>query len=163
MKTVWITGGSSGIGEACAYRWAAQGVRLILTAPTTEELEPVAARCREKGAPDVCALPYDLSKPEGIPALVETAWDAFDGIDITYLNAGISQRTSVEDTTMDMVRTIMEIDYFAPAAIAKGLLPRMVARESSGSRSAAATVPPSPPCTASSSPCRRSTMTRASG
>ncbi len=128
MKTVWITGGSSGIGEACAYRWAAQGVRLILTAPTTEELEPVAARCREKGAPDVCVLPYDLSKPEGIPALVQTAWEAFDGIDITYLNAGISQRTSVEDTTMDMVRTIMEIDYFAPAAIAKGLLPRMVAR-----------------------------------
>ena len=68
MKTVWITGGSSGIGEACAYRWAAQGVRLILTAPTAEELEPVAARCREKGAPDVVALPYDLSKPEGIPA-----------------------------------------------------------------------------------------------
>ena len=128
METVWITGGSSGIGEACAYRWAAQGVRLILTAPTAEELEPVAARCREKGAPDVVALPYDLSKPEGIPALVQAAWEAFDGIDITYLNAGISQRTSVEDTTMDMVRTIMEIDYFAPAAIAKGLLPRMVAR-----------------------------------
>ena len=175
MKTVWITGGSSGIGEACAYRWAAQGVRLILTAPTTEELEPVAARCREKGAPDVCVLPYDLSKPEGIPALVQTAWEAFDGIDITYLNAGISQRTSVEDTTMDMVRTIMEIDYFAPAAIAKGLLPRMVARGgghigvttsiagSSGSRSAAVTAPPSQPCTASSSPCRRNTTARASG
>ena len=43
METVWITGASSGIGEACAYRWAEGGARLVITAPTAEELEPVAA------------------------------------------------------------------------------------------------------------------------
>ena len=128
METVWITGASSGIGEACAYRWAQGGARLVLTAPTAAELEPVAAKCREIGAPDVAILPYDLSVPEGIPALVQSAWDAFGGLGTTYLNAGISQRTSVEDTSMEMVRLLMEIDYFAPAAIAKELLPRMVAR-----------------------------------
>ena len=126
MERVWITGGSSGIGEACAYRWAEGGARLVLTAPTTEELEPVAAKCREKGAPEVVVLPYDLSRPERIPSLVQAAWQAFGGLDITYLNAGISQRTSVEDTSMEMLRTLMEIDYFAPAGIAKELLPRMV-------------------------------------
>ena len=128
METVWITGASSGIGEACAYRWAEDGARLVITAPTAEELEPVAAKCREKGAPDVAVLPYDLSKPEGIPALVQAAWEAFGGLTTVYLNAGISQRTSVEDTSMDMLRTLMEIDYFAPAGIAKELLPRMVAQ-----------------------------------
>lgn len=128
METVWITGASSGIGEACAYRWAEGGARLVLTAPTAEELEPVAAKCREKGAPDVAIFPYDLRYPDGIPALVKDAWEAFGSIETTYLNAGISQRTSVEDTSMEMVRTLMEIDYFAPAAIAKELLPRMVAR-----------------------------------
>ena len=93
METVWITGASSGIGEACAYRWAEGGARLVITAPTAEELEPVAAKCREKGAPDVAVLPYDLSKPEGIPALVQAAWEAFGGLTTVYLNAGISQRT----------------------------------------------------------------------
>ena len=128
METVWITGASSGIGEACAYRWSEGGARLVITAPTAEELEPVAAKCREKGAPDVAVLPYDLSRPDGIPELTKAAWEAFGGLDTVYLNAGISQRTSVEDTSMEMLRTLMEIDYFAPAAIAKDLLPRMVAR-----------------------------------
>ena len=128
METVWITGGSSGIGEACAYRWAEDGARLVITAPTAEELEPVAAKCREKGASDVAILPYDLSHPEGIPDLVKAAWEAFGGLSTVYLNAGISQRTSVEDTSMEMLRTLMEIDYFAPAGIAKELLPRMVAQ-----------------------------------
>ena len=80
METVWITGASSGIGEACAYRWAEGGARLVITAPTAEELEPVAAKCREKGAPDVAVLPYDLSKPDGIPALVQSAWEAFSTV-----------------------------------------------------------------------------------
>jgi short-subunit dehydrogenase len=128
METVWITGASSGIGEACAYLWAEGGARLVITAPTAEELAPVAEKCREKGAPDVAVLPYDLSRPDGIPELVKSAWEAFGGLDITYLNAGISQRTSVEDTSMEMLRTLMQIDYFAPAAIARDLLPRMVER-----------------------------------
>ena len=128
METVWITGASSGIGEACAYLWATGGARLVITAPTEDELAPVAAKCREKGAPDVAVLPYDLSRPDGIPALVKAAWEAFGSIETVYLNAGISQRTSVEDTSMEMLRTLMEIDYFAPAAIAKELLPRMVAQ-----------------------------------
>jgi NAD(P)-dependent dehydrogenase (short-subunit alcohol dehydrogenase family) len=76
----------------------------------------------------VAVLPYDLSKPDGIPALVQSAWEAFGGLTTVYLNAGISQRTSVEDTSMDMLRLLMEIDYFAPAGIAKELLPRMVAQ-----------------------------------
>ena len=128
METVWITGASSGIGEACAYRWAAQGARLILTSSSRERLEPVAARCREAGAADVCVLPCDLGDPTAVEGLAEKAWDAFQGIDTVYLNAGISQRTTVEDTSMEMVRKIMEINYFSPVAIAKALLPRMLER-----------------------------------
>ena len=126
MATVWITGASSGIGEACAYRYAVQGARLVLTSSSRDRLEPVAAGCREKGAAEVGVLPCDLGDPSGLEALVAAAWDAFGGIDIAFLNAGISQRTSIEDTSMEMIRKIMEIDYFAPVAIAKGLLPRML-------------------------------------
>lgn len=128
MLSVWITGASSGIGEECAYRYAEEGARLVLTSSSVNRLEPVAARCRELGATEVNILPYDLTYLDGIDTLTDKAWDAMKGIDIVMLNAGISQRTNVEDTSMEMVRKIMEINYFAPVAIAKCLLPKMVGR-----------------------------------
>lgn len=128
MPSVWITGASSGIGEACACRYAAQGARLVLTSSSEERLEKVAEKCRKAGAAQVVVLPYDFSSCNGIAELVQKAWDAADGIEIVMLNAGISQRTSVEDTSMEMVRKIMEVNYFAPVAIAKELLPKMVGR-----------------------------------
>ena len=128
MLSVWITGASSGIGEACAYRYAAEGARLVLTSSSADRLEPVAAKCRELGAREVTILPYDLTSLEGIDALTDKAWDAAGGIDLVMLNAGISQRTNIGDTSMDMIRKIMEINYFAPVAIAKGLLPKMLER-----------------------------------
>lgn len=128
MQSIWITGASSGIGEACAYKYAAEGARLVLTSSSAERLETVAQRCRQIGANDVTVIPYDLTHLDDIATLVDKAWAATEGIDIVMLNAGISQRTNVEDTSMDMVRRIMEINYFAPVAIAKCLLPMMVQR-----------------------------------
>lgn len=123
----WITGASSGIGEACAYRYAAQGASLVLTSSSKEKLDTVAGNCLGRGAAGVEVLPYDLQDPEGIEALAAKAWECFHGIDILFCNAGVSQRTRVEDTSMDMVRKIMEINYFAPVAIARAILPRMIA------------------------------------
>ena len=124
--TIWITGASSGIGEACAYEYARSGNRLILTSSSRERLEPVAQCCRENGAAEVLVLPADFNDPDGIALLVRSAWDAFGGIDTLFCNAGISQRTSVEDTSMDMVRQIMEVNYFAPVALTKAVLPLML-------------------------------------
>ena len=126
MQTVWITGASSGIGEACAYRYAAAGCRLVLTSSSRPKLEAVAEKCRAEGAAGVRVLPYDLSEPDGIRMLSREAWDAFGGIDIMFCNAGISQRTSVEDTPLPMVRKIMELNFFAPVAMAGAVLPLMV-------------------------------------
>ncbi len=128
MLSVWITGASSGIGAACACKYAAEGARLVLTSSSAERLEPVAQKCRTLGATEVVVLPYELGNPEGIEELTANAWSAVGGIDIVMLNAGISQRTNVEDTSMEMVRRIMEVNYFAPVAIAKAILSRMVER-----------------------------------
>lgn len=128
MQTVWITGASSGIGEACARRYAAEGARLVLTSSSAARLEPVAQACRAAGAAGVVVLPYDLSRPEGIPELVRAAWAAFDGLDVMYCNAGISQRTTVEDTSPEMLRKIMEINYFSPVSMAQAVLPLMLER-----------------------------------
>jgi len=124
--TIWITGASSGIGEACAYEYARRENKLILTSSSRERLEPVAEACRQKGAKDVLVLPADFNDLDGVTLLVRTAWDAFGGIDTLFCNAGISQRTSVEETSMDMVRQIMEINYFAPVALTKAILPLML-------------------------------------
>lgn len=128
MQTVWITGASSGIGAACALRYAAEGARLVLTSSSADRLEPVAEQCRAAGSPGVVVLPYDLRRPEGVPALAAAAWEAFGGLDIMFCNAGVSQRARVEDTSPEMLRTIMEIDYFAPVAMAQAILPRMLER-----------------------------------
>ena len=126
MRSVWITGASSGIGEACAYRYAAMGCKLILTSSSRENLETVAERCRRDGAADVRVLPYDLGDPDGIKLLSREAWNAFGGIDVLFCNAGISQRTRVEDTPLPMVRKIMEVNFFAPVALAEAVLPLML-------------------------------------
>jgi len=127
-KVVWITGASSGIGEACALIYASMGVKLLLTSSSQERLEPVALRCRETGAAEVRLLPFDLCRVDEIAGLVSEAWDAFGRIDTMYCNAGISQRTLVEDTSLDMIRRIMDVNYFAPVEMARCVLPLMLAQ-----------------------------------
>lgn len=82
MKTVWITGASSGIGAEFARRYAAMGCRLILTARRTDRLEALAA---ELGAP--CRiLPADLAQPEECSRLCREVEK--ENIDILINNAG---------------------------------------------------------------------------
>ncbi|MBO6073717.1 MAG: SDR family NAD(P)-dependent oxidoreductase, partial [Paludibacteraceae bacterium] len=124
---IWITGASSGIGEACALEYARQSSQsapmcLVLTASSVERLQNVADRCRQAGA-EVRVVACDLKDAEQVATLTERVWDEFGRVDIAFLNAGISQRTTIEDTSMEMVRQIMEVNYFAPVAIAKDLLP----------------------------------------
>ena len=123
---VWITGASSGIGEEFAYLYAKRGDSVVVTSNEKEKLETVASKCLELGAGGAVALPFDLLDSEGIAGLVRQAWDAFGGLDLMYCNAGISQRTTVEDTSMEMIRRIMEVNYFAPVAMAKAILPLML-------------------------------------
>jgi len=127
MSVVWITGASSGIGEACALKYASRGDKLILTSSRREALEKVAGKCSANGAAGVSVLPYDFTDLSDIVTLANDAWSAFGTIDILYCNAGISQRTSVEDTPMPMVRKIMEVNYFAPVAVTEAILPKMLA------------------------------------
>lgn len=127
-KVVWITGASSGIGEATAYRFAQEGARVIVTALEADLLENVVARCKKLGAPDAAALPYDLSDSDSLDALAEKAWNQFGGIDVLYNNAGISQRGTTVETEMRVIRKVMDIDYYAPVILTKNILPRMIER-----------------------------------
>jgi len=124
-KTIWITGASSGIGEACAYLYARQGVNLILTATRVEKLAEVQRECIRLGA-QCAALPFDLSNLKHIDELTDNAIAAFGKIDIAFLNAGISQRSKILETDDKVDEKIMAVNFFAPVKISKRLLPEMI-------------------------------------
>ncbi len=124
-KTIWITGASSGIGEACAYRFAKDGANLILTALEKDILEKVQEKCISSGA-NCFVLDYDLSDLDGIPELCKKAVDKFGKIDVLFNNAGISQRGLVAETKFEVDKKIMTINYFAPVLITKHVLKSML-------------------------------------
>ncbi|MDR0348747.1 MAG: SDR family oxidoreductase [Tannerella sp.] len=124
-KIIWITGASSGIGEACAYLFAEEKARLILTGTRKSKLVEVKEKCRTLGA-ECEILVYDLSDLSGIYGLVSDALNFFGAIDIMFNNAGISQRAKVADTHFDVDQKIMNVNYFAPVRITKLILPEMI-------------------------------------
>ena len=125
-KVVWITGSSSGIGEECAYQFAKEGAKLILTALEADILEKVKEKALSLGSPEVLLLPFDLSKIDEVEALANKALQHFGRVDILYNNAGISQRGNTIDTSMEVIKKIMDVNYFAPVILTKALLPGMV-------------------------------------
>ena len=124
-KTIWITGASSGIGEASAYQFAKEKANLILTATREDKLNEVQQKCINLGA-KCKVLPYDLSDLENIDELTNKAIAAFGNIDVAFLNAGISQRSKTLETSFTVDEKIMAVNFFAPVKITKHLLPKMI-------------------------------------
>jgi short-subunit dehydrogenase len=124
-KVIWITGASSGIGEALAKAFAAQGARLVLSARRKEELERVKAVCKLNDN-NCLVLPFDLGDASGIQSLTEKVVKQFGTIDVLVNNGGISQRSLAKDTTIDIDRKLMEINYFGSVALTKSVLPYMI-------------------------------------
>jgi short-subunit dehydrogenase len=129
-KVVWITGASSGIGEALAYALAEKGARIILSARRKEELERVKGNCPASAQPNVLVLPLDLTQPEMLKLSTDAATQIFGHIDILINNGGISQRSFAKDTLLDVDRKIMEVNYFGTVALTKHLLPHFLHRKS---------------------------------
>jgi len=128
-KVVWITGASSGIGEALTYAFVHQGCRVILSSRRKEELERVKGNCPSGRQADIRILPLDLSQSTTLALITEAAIQVFGHIDVLINNGGISQRSLAKDTVLDVDRRIMEVDYFGTIAITKNLLPHFISRK----------------------------------
>jgi len=131
-QVVWITGGSSGIGEALALEFASAGSKIVLSSRREDELNRVRDRCVERGAAlsDILVLPLDVTDFESMPAAVHRVVEAFDRIDMLINNAGISQRSLCVDTDMSVYRQLFEVDVLGQIALTKAVLPGMVNRKS---------------------------------
>jgi short-subunit dehydrogenase len=126
-KVAWITGASSGIGEALAYALSTQGASLILSSRRLDELERVRQHCPHPE--QVRLLPMDLAETTGRKEKTEAAIALFGRVDIMVHNGGISQRSMVKDTDMAVHRRLMEIDYFSYVELTTCLLPHFVQRK----------------------------------
>lgn len=123
-RVVWITGASSGIGEAMAYAFAGRGAQLVLSARNTERLQEVKARC---SYPDRhLILPLDLDDSAAFSEKVQSVLDALGRIDILINNGGISQRSPAAETNLETDRRIMETNFFGTVALTKAVLPSML-------------------------------------
>ncbi len=129
-KTVWITGASSGIGEALAYEFAKLGAKLILSARREEELDRVKAACENSEQHIIIAL--DLSVNAEFQNLVDSVVSKVGTIDLLINNAGLSQRAPVLDTQLSVHRRLMEINYLGTVALSQALLPHLVANKAGG-------------------------------
>lgn len=126
-NVVWITGASSGIGEALVYEFTKADYKVIISSRKREALESV--RLKTKNPEDVFVLPLDLEQSGSFNATVEKAISAFGQIDLLINNGGISQRSLAADTSLDVDRKIMEINYFGTIALSKALLPHFISRK----------------------------------
>jgi short-subunit dehydrogenase len=129
-KVIWITGASSGIGEALAYELAAKGARLILSSRRKEELARVKGNCPLAAQPNIRILPLDLAEAYTLKLCTEAAVQLFGRIDILINNGGISQRSLAKETSLEVDRRIMEVDYFGTIALTKYLLPHFFKQKS---------------------------------
>jgi short-subunit dehydrogenase len=127
-RRVWITGASSGIGEALAEAFHNAGAKLILSARREDELRRVQAKCG--GEPNTRILPLDMSLTSDLAGNARAALGMFGGIDVLVLNAGISQRSLARDTDESVYRRLMEVNFFGPEALTRAILPSMLEKKS---------------------------------
>ena len=126
-KIVWLTGASSGIGEALAYRLSEKGAYIIISARRVAELERVKSQC--KYPEKVRVLPLDLEDTTSLENKTKEASVFFGDIDVLINNSGIAQRSFIHNTNPLVDRKIMEINYFGAIMLTKFLLPQMRTRK----------------------------------
>lgn len=125
-KVIWLTGASSGIGEALAYELAHKGAKLILSARRKDELERVKGNCPAYAQPDIRILPLDLAQSSTLQLSTEAAIQLFGHVDILINNGGITQRSLIRETSLEVDRKLMEVNYFGAVALTKYILPHFI-------------------------------------
>lgn len=122
-KIVWVTGASSGIGKETAIQCAKHGATVILSARNSDSLSKVKDSLTD--AEKHFVLPLDLEQNAHFDELAKTVISKFGRIDILVNNGGLSQRAEAHETSMEVDRRIMEINYFGNIALTKAILPYM--------------------------------------
>lgn len=121
-KVVVITGASSGIGRATALEFARMGYAVILGARREQALNALAEECRRIGGQAI-AYPLDVTFENDVKSLAETAIKTFGRVDVWINNAAVSLLGRFEDTPMEDIKRVIDINLFGYIHGAKAIIP----------------------------------------
>lgn len=123
-KVVWLTGASSGIGEALAKALSRKGARLIISSRNRDALYKVKMAC--SNIMNIHVLPMDLEHLETLEETAASAMKIFNRIDVLIHCAGISQRAFAAETDFKVDLKLLTVNYLAPVKLTKIILPFMI-------------------------------------
>lgn len=126
-KVVWITGASSGIGEALTYKMNELGAKLIISSRNGEALYQVKANCKHTPL-DIHVLPLDLEDTASLPVKAAAAINIYGHIDLIIHSGGVSQRSLAIETDLLVAQRIMTINFWGTVALTQAVLPGMIKR-----------------------------------
>jgi short-subunit dehydrogenase len=124
-KRVILTGASSGIGRALATELSLAGASLVLAARSADKLDELA-RSIINGTARAFAVPTDLAAPAQRERLINTALEKLGGIDILINDAGIASWGHFANSDEAAMRSIMEVNFFAPVELIRLAIPHLV-------------------------------------
>ncbi len=120
-KVVVVTGASSGIGEAMAREYAKMGAKVVMGARREEELQRIASEIKAAGG-TVAYAACDVVKEEECKRLIDTAVEAFGGIDVLICNAGLSMRALFDDCDLKVLHRLMDVNFWGTVNCTKHAL-----------------------------------------
>lgn len=124
-KVIWITGASSGIGEALVHECAKQNAKIILSSRRESELVRVC-KAAKLDHTNSLIISFDLTNTTEAEEYAQHIISRFGKIDILINNGGLSQRSEAIDTSSETERQLFEINYFSAVNLSKAVLPFMI-------------------------------------
>ncbi len=125
MRVVWITGASSGIGEALVHQFVQEGWRVVASARRQERLQALSARYSQLVLPVV----GDVTQAADCTAVVEAAVKRFGTLHAVIANAGISMRALAEEAQEEVLRQVMEVNFWGAVRTIRAALPLVKANQ----------------------------------
>jgi short-subunit dehydrogenase len=129
-KIAWITGASSGIGAALAAELFARGATVVLSARSAGKLEKIKEGFDQISPGRCLVIPCDVTSSNSIQEATDLVRQLAGRVDILINNAGVSQRSYALNTSIEVDRELMEVNFFGAVAVTKGIAPRMVSQGS---------------------------------
>ncbi len=130
-KIVIITGASSGIGKACALECAKRKAKVVIAARNADKLSEVAEKIKAEGGHTPLCVQTDVTKESDCQKLIEETIAHFGRIDVLINNAGISMRALFNDVELDVIRKVMDVNFWGTVYCTKFALPYLLATKGS--------------------------------
>jgi short-subunit dehydrogenase len=123
-KRAILTGASGGIGRALATELVKAGAQVALASRSADKLSALASDLKAAGG-DVIAIPTDITSPDDRRHLIDSVLTAFGGLDLLVNNAGVGSWGHFADSTPEICRSVMEVNFFGPIELTRSAMPHL--------------------------------------